>query len=112
MASTERDFQEHVASLLHESGLPLRRQWSFRGTRPDFVAEMADGRVVVLEAKTLDASPGNVRRAEEQARLYQEALGADAALVVLPRITPGAERPGVVSFADLATWLKSAFLAD
>lgn len=94
-AGQQQAVEESVARGLVEAGFDVQFDASFAGTRPDLVATNAQGRVVVVDFKSTVADTNEVLRASEQARLYREGLGADAAVVVMSDADPSLLPSGV-----------------
>jgi hypothetical protein len=100
-------FEESVATVLAESGLHVERRPSFGGAQPDFVVIDPTGRTIVVETRTFAPIGTNRHRASEQSRLYREALGADAAFIVLQGLESSEPATGLVRLSDLLSLITS-----
>jgi hypothetical protein len=74
--------------------------------QPDFLIQTPDGRSIIVDAKNSPPTESNIRRAIHQVQLYQEAIGADGAVVVLKDLEPGRPAEGVVGEQGLADLLS------
>lgn len=104
--SSGASFERKVESILLDSGMRFDHQVGIGGLRPDFLVYTSDGRTIVLEAKSWKKSPGFRNRAIQQARYYQEAIGADHAIVVVENLERSLLRDGVVTLYKLVEALN------
>ncbi|HSM14683.1 MAG TPA: hypothetical protein VLA66_11510 [Thermoanaerobaculia bacterium] len=103
----EREFEQEVARALERAGIPFQRRVALGGVEPDFVVTAPDGRLVVVETKAWEASPGFAKHAEEQAEHYRALAGADAAYVVVRGLQRSRRASGVVTLDDLVESLRA-----
>src|SRR3990170_8316710 len=101
-----RAFEEEVASLLKENGIPFQRQVTVGGLQPDFLVTAPGGRLVVLETKAWEKAPGFTLRAARQAELFEKTTGADVAYLVLKDLERSRRSVGVLSLSDLIPVLE------
>lgn len=103
------DFRKTVEKTLSKAGFDFEAQVSAGGVRPDFLVQGPKGQLVVVEAKSWDAKPGFVSRAGNQAKLYQQASGADGAILVLSSLKRNRLSEGVVTLEGLVDALNKEF---
>ncbi len=96
-----------VARVLREAGFSIEAEPAIGGLRPDFLVRGPAGQIVVVEAKAWDDSPGYISRAVSQAEHYKEAIGADAAFLVLPSVGEAREDEGVVSLDGVVDAIRN-----
>ena len=101
------ELEKKIARQLKDAKIPFETQVSVGGLRADFVVRGPDDRLIIIEAKSWDPKPGFTARAVQQARLYQEALRADAALIVLDELKRNMPSDGVVTINGLIPALKA-----
>lgn len=96
-----------VEKILSTLDVDWRREPSIAGVRPDFLLEAPNGKRVVLELKRRP-NPGLLEAvdARSQAVRIRDLVGADTAVVVVPRIEAAIPDAGIVSFAELASYLR------
>ena len=106
----ETEFEETIAKLLNELGVPFVREKPIGGLKPDFVVEGPQNKVAVVEVKGWDPTGGNTARALRQVKQYKQATNADLALMVLPRLKRNFFDDGVVNeegfLAVIHDWLS------
>lgn len=102
-----RAFEEEIASLLKENGIPFQRQVTVGGLQPDFLVTAPGGRLVVLEAKAWEKAPGFTLRAARQSELFEKTTGADVAYLVLKDLERSRRSDGVLSLSDLIPVLEA-----
>ena len=102
----ERELVEQIAEDLTDAGIQFERQVAIGGVQPDFVVEAPDGRRFVIEVKTWEKSPGIRKRAEHQADLYRENVGADLAFLVVDALERSRVPLGVVTTDKLIPALQ------
>lgn len=105
----EREFERDVSLALKKAGISFQTQVALAGVQPDFVVPTPDGRLVVVEAKAWERSPGFAAHAEEQAEHYRGLEGADAAFVVVKALERSRRSAGVVTIDDLVDALREEF---
>ena len=105
----EKSFEEAVAELLRQAGIPFETQRAVGGVQPDFVVKTPDGRLLIVEAKAWEKTPGFTLRAAQQAKLYQSQTVADNAFVVVRDLDRSRPSTGVVTLEDLVPTLKKEF---
>jgi len=103
------DFENEVQRALEKAAIPFESQVALGGVQPDFVITTPDGRLVVVEAKNWERSPGFAAHAEEQAEHYRSLVGADAAFVVVKSLERSRRSAGVVTVDDLVAALRDEF---
>jgi hypothetical protein len=99
---------QEVEKLLSALGVAFEREPSLAGVRPDFLAEMPDGRRLVIEVKNR-SNPSLLEAVDglTQAVHLRELTGADDALVVFPEPTEALpSAAGVVGLAQLESYLR------
>jgi hypothetical protein len=102
----EKSFEESVAELLRQAGIPFETKRALGGIQPDFVVNAPDGRLLIVEAKAWEKSPGFTIRAAQQAKLYKSETDADSAFVVVKELDRSRPSTGVVTLNDLVPTLK------
>lgn len=105
----EREFEREVTLALQKAGISFQTHVALGGVQPDFVVPTPDGRLVVVEAKAWERSPGFAAHAEEQAEHYRGLAGADAAFVVVKALERSRRSAGVVTIDDLVDALREEF---
>ena len=91
------DTEERVARALADAGIEFVRKPSLGGLRPDFVVTGPEGRTIVVQVEDWSRQRGFTKRAENLADLYEEATGADRAVVVLGELGKKTAASRVVS---------------
>ena len=104
-----RALEQKIEALLSKRGLEFQRDVRVGGLELDFLVSGPSGQRVVLEAKAWSPRQGNTARAKEQASRYAEAVGADAAFVVLPEMSRNYVSDGVVELSRLVVALDEFF---
>jgi hypothetical protein len=104
-----REFEREVALALEKAGIPFQSQVALGGVQPDFVVTTPDGRLIVVETKSWERSPGFVAHAEEQAEHYRGLAKADDAFVVIKSLERSRRSTGVVTLDDLIVVLRDEF---
>lgn len=93
---------EVILATLNRLGATWKRDAAVGGVRPDLIAEMPDGRRVVLEIKAAaDPTVLDIADARSQAVRVAGIAGADLGLAVFGIPHLGLEAGGAVGFADL-----------
>ena len=110
MPKFSSSFEETIGRSLVDAGLKFRTDVSSGGVRPDFLIEGQDGRLIVLETKW-SSDPASWPRFEHQAKLYETALGADRAFVVVDSAEVPSGDPWIVSPSNVVTKIREP-LAD
>jgi len=105
----EKSFEETVADLLREAGIDFETQRVMGGIQPDFVVKAPDGKLLIVEAKAWEKTPGFTIRAAQQAKLYQSQTPADSAFVVVKELDRSRPSTGVVTLEDLVPTLRKEF---
>ena len=95
-------FEASIGRSLTDAGLEFKTHVSSSGVRPDFLIEGEDGRLIVIEAKS-SADPASWARFAHQAKLYETALGADRAFIVVNAAEVPSDVPRVISPSDVVT---------
>jgi hypothetical protein len=108
----EKSFEEIIADLLREAGIPFETQKAMGGTQPDFVIRAPDGRLLIVEAKAWEKSPGFTIRAAQQAKLYQSQTSADNAFVVVKDLDRSRPSSGVLTLDNLVPTLRKELRKD
>jgi len=108
----EKSFEETVADLLRQAEIPFETQIAMGGVQPDFVVKAPDGRLLIVEAKAWEKTPGFTIRAAQQAKLYQSQTSADSAFVVVKELDRSRPSSGVVTLEDLVPTLRKEFSKD
>lgn len=103
------EFELEVARALDKAEIPFQSQVALDGVQPDFVIKTPDGRVIVVEAKAWERSPGFAAHAEEQAEHFRSLAGADAAFIVVKSLERSRRSAGVVTVDDLVGALRDEF---
>ena len=103
---------EQIADDLTDAGIDFKRQVAIGGVQPDFVVEAPDGRRFVIEVKAWKKSPGIRKRAEHQADLYRENVGADLAFLVVGALERSRVPLGVVTTDKLIPALQEALAEE
>jgi hypothetical protein len=93
----EAELRDQISSLLRDASIPFETGVSLGGVVPDFVVSGEDGRLIAVDVNTWDRKPGFTVRAAEKARLYQEAVGADGAVIMLDYLQRSMPGKGVVT---------------
>ena len=102
-------FEQRVAEILQKSGFPFKDKVGIGGVQTDFVVLAPHGRSIVVEPKTWHPTERNLNRAFKQVRLYQEAVGAYSAILVLEGLERGHPKQGVVGEHGLFDLLSTMF---
>jgi hypothetical protein len=105
----EHDLIETIAERLQTAQIPYETDATIGGLRPDFIINAPDGRVIVVEVKSWEKSEGFTNRAAHQARLYQDAIGADRAFIVVEDLKRSRVSKGVVTADRLVAALRKEF---
>jgi hypothetical protein len=106
--NAKTEFHHHVAALLREAGIPFEENATLGGIAPDFVVPAPDGRRILVELKAWEKSPGYTSRAANQVQLYEDAVGADDAFIVLEALQRSRAAEGVVTAEQLVPALLEA----
>jgi len=102
-------FNQRIQSILDEADIPFVTDAEIGGLRPDFLIIAPDGSKIVIEVKAWQKQPGFRQRAIHQAKLYQEVVGADYALVVVEDLERSRISEGVVTADRLVDALNMIF---
>lgn len=105
----ETEFERKVARALGKAKIPFQSHVALDGVQPDFVIKTPDGRVIVVEAKAWEHSPGFAAHAEEQAEYFRNLAGADVAFIVVKSLERSRRAAGVVTVDDLVGALQEEF---
>jgi hypothetical protein len=105
----EFEFQKQVADLLRTNGIQFEEEAAIGGVKPDILIHGPNNRLIVVDTKTWDPKPGFTVGAVDQARLYQEVLGADSAFMVLDKLKRNNPSEGVINIAGLMPAIEDAF---
>jgi len=97
---------ERIAHDLRTAGFDVRMQPIVGGLQPDILAEGPTGSSLVIDVKTWEPRGGNTARAIHQADLIQEATGADAAFVVMDKLSRNYRDKRVVTPDGLISALR------
>ena len=106
MSKKEKDFAKAIGERLREAELSFVTKQAVGGLVPDFIVSAPDGRQFIVEAKQWDF-PGFTAQASRQAELYQEAVKADGAFVVIPALKRNMPAKGVVTLDGLVPALQA-----
>jgi hypothetical protein len=98
--ATDQDIVVEVAGRLRKAGIQFDMEKAIGGIAPDFIIEAPNGRQFVVQTKNWDF-PGFTTEASQQAKLYQQALNADGAFIVIPSLKRNMPDKGVVTLDGL-----------
>lgn len=114
MRSDNKPKESHLISrvedLLRQEKLDYQLSPQFGGVEPDLLVHTPDGGAIVIEAKSWRADKNSLDRAKHQARLYQTAVGANSAFIVVEGLKNSRPGEGVVTIEGLVPALRQAIL--
>lgn len=105
-AASKEDLESQVAELLARERISFEVQPVVGGVVPDFVVRAPEGRIIVVETKSWERSPGFLRRAQNQVKLYERVTGVDKAYLVLDQLKRNNPSQGVVTVDGLIGALR------
>jgi hypothetical protein len=105
----EKAFEELIRRRLLKASINFETQKAIGGVKPDFVVYTPDGRLIIIETKTWPKRRGITTRAAQQAKLYEKAIGADRAFIVVEDLKHGRVSEGVVTPDELIEALTKEF---
>jgi hypothetical protein len=99
-----------IEDLLRREKLNYQSSPKFGGVEPDFLVRTPKGGAIVIDVKYWNPNKQSIERAKQQARLYQTAVGANSAFVVLDGLKNGRPDEGVITIDELIPALREAIL--
>jgi hypothetical protein len=107
MSKLSNAFESSIERSLTDAGLKFMTNVSSSGISPDFLIEGQDGRLIVIEAKS-SADPNSWARYSHQAKLFETALGADRAFIVVNTPHAPSYSPNIISAKDMIMKIREA----
>jgi len=87
--------------------VPFESNVPVEGLQADFVISDPSGAFIIIEAKTWEPNESNLKRATNQATLYERATKADKVYFVIDGLDHGDAGEGVLAFSQLLDVLPS-----
>lgn len=104
--SAAATFENKVYNQLLKERFNVVTEPAINGLRPDFLVRTADGRSIIVEAKSWSSSPRNIKRATHQLQYYKKLAGADDAFIVISNLKKSDFRRGIIAIKDLSKAIR------
>ena len=107
MKNRPNQFEQEIAKLLREANVPFRSNVGVEGLEADFLISDPSGAFIIVEAKTWEPNPDNLKRAIDQATLYREVTKAEKVYFVIDGLDQADAQAGVLASSQLLDVLPS-----
>jgi hypothetical protein len=107
MSDRAAQFEQQIADQLRQANVSFKANVAVAGLEADFVLSDPSGALIIVEAKTWEPNPRNLKRALNQVALYREVTKADKVYIVIDGLDQGDAQSGVVGLSQLRDVLPS-----
>ena len=107
MKNHPAQFEQQIADQLRQANVAFKTNVAVAGLEADFVVTDPSGALIIVEAKTWEPNPRNLKRAINQVALYREVTKADKVYFVIDGLDQGDAQSGVLNSSQLLDALPS-----